>query len=154
MTVAVIIVAAGRGSRAGGGEPKQWRDLAGVPVLARTVAAFRGIGRITVVLHPDDMVRGIALFGGSVTLVAGGATRDASVRAALEGLTGGGVEIAAIGAEAGAQIAHFERQWGRRGGRRGRHGAAHFCNLGLNTSRRRSPTRLMATTVTSSARPG
>ncbi|RLL71086.1 bifunctional 2-C-methyl-D-erythritol 4-phosphate cytidylyltransferase/2-C-methyl-D-erythritol 2,4-cyclodiphosphate synthase [Paenirhodobacter hankyongi] len=92
MTVAVIIVAAGRGSRAGGGEPKQWRDLAGVPVLARTVAAFRGIGRITVVLHPDDMVRGIALFGGTVTLVAGGATRDASVRAALESLTGSGVE--------------------------------------------------------------
>ncbi|RWR45248.1 bifunctional 2-C-methyl-D-erythritol 4-phosphate cytidylyltransferase/2-C-methyl-D-erythritol 2,4-cyclodiphosphate synthase [Sinirhodobacter ferrireducens] len=92
MTVAVIIVAAGRGSRAGGGEPKQWRDLAGVPVLARTVAAFRGLGRITVVLHPDDMARGVALFGGTVTLVAGGATRDASVRAALESLTGSGVE--------------------------------------------------------------
>ncbi|MPL79202.1 Bifunctional enzyme IspD/IspF [bioreactor metagenome] len=92
MTVAVIIVAAGRGSRAGGGEPKQWRDLAGVPVLARTVSAFRGIGRITVVLHPDDMVRGIALFGGTVTLVAGGETRDASVRAALESLAGSGVE--------------------------------------------------------------
>lgn len=92
MTVAVIIVAAGRGSRAGGGEPKQWRDLAGVPVLARTVAAFRGLGRITVVLHPDDMARGVALFGGTVTLVAGGATRDASVRAALESLDGSGVE--------------------------------------------------------------
>lgn len=92
MTVAVIIVAAGRGSRAGGGEPKQWRDLAGVPVLARTVSAFRGLGRITVVLHPDDMGRGVALFGGTVTLVAGGATRDASVRAALESLTGSGVE--------------------------------------------------------------
>jgi len=92
MTVAVIIVAAGRGSRAGGGEPKQWRDLAGAPVLVRTVAAFRGIGRITVVLHPDDMARGLALFGGTVTLVAGGATRDASVRAALESLAGSGVE--------------------------------------------------------------
>jgi 2-C-methyl-D-erythritol 4-phosphate cytidylyltransferase/2-C-methyl-D-erythritol 2,4-cyclodiphosphate synthase len=92
MTVAVIIVAAGRGSRAGGGTPKQWRDLAGVPVLARTVSAFRGLGRITVVLHPDDMGRGVALFGGTVTLVAGGATRDASVRAALESLTGSGVE--------------------------------------------------------------
>lgn len=92
MAVAVIIVAAGRGSRAGGGEPKQWRDLAGVPVLARTVAAFRGLGRIIVVLHPDDMARGVALFGGTVTLVAGGATRDASVRAALESLDGSGVE--------------------------------------------------------------
>ena len=38
---AVIIVAAGRGLRAGGGLPKQWRDLVGRPVLAHTLAAFR-----------------------------------------------------------------------------------------------------------------
>lgn len=91
MTVAVIIVAAGRGTRAGGAEPKQWRPLAGRPVLARTVGAFRGIGRVLVVLHPDDMARGLQLFGGTVTLVAGGATRDASVQAALECLDGSDV---------------------------------------------------------------
>lgn len=88
MSVAVIIVAAGRGTRAGEGLPKQWRDLAGKPVLAQTVAAFAGVGRILVVLHPDDMDRGVALFGGSVTLVAGGASRSDSVKNALEVLEG------------------------------------------------------------------
>ncbi|MCE5972198.1 bifunctional 2-C-methyl-D-erythritol 4-phosphate cytidylyltransferase/2-C-methyl-D-erythritol 2,4-cyclodiphosphate synthase [Sinirhodobacter sp. WL0062] len=91
MSVAVIIVAAGRGTRAGGDEPKQWRDLLGRPVLAHTVAAFAGVGRIVVVLHPDDMARGLALLGGGVTLVAGGASRAESVRNALEALDGGGI---------------------------------------------------------------
>lgn len=80
---AIIIVAAGRGTRAGG-EPKQWRMLGGQSVLARTVAAFQGAGRIIVVLHPDDMARGIAELAGQVTLVAGGDTRTESVRHALE----------------------------------------------------------------------
>ena len=83
---AVVIVAAGRGSRAGDGLPKQWRDLAGRPILARTVAAFAGFRRIVVVLHPDDMAEGLRLFQGSVTLVAGGPTRCSSVKNALEAL--------------------------------------------------------------------
>ncbi|HEY0274683.1 MAG TPA: bifunctional 2-C-methyl-D-erythritol 4-phosphate cytidylyltransferase/2-C-methyl-D-erythritol 2,4-cyclodiphosphate synthase [Paenirhodobacter sp.] len=91
MTVAVIIVAAGRGTRAGAGEPKQWRMLAGEPVLAHTVRAFAGIGRILVVLHPEDMTRGLDLFGGTVALVAGGDSREASVRAALDCLEGSDV---------------------------------------------------------------
>lgn len=88
MTVAVIIVAAGRGTRAGAGLPKQWRDLAGQPVLAHTVEALAGFGRVIVVLHPDDMARGLALFGGTVTLIAGGDSRDQSVKNALEALDG------------------------------------------------------------------
>lgn len=91
MTVAVIIVAAGRGTRAGGDLPKQWQDLAGRPVLAHTLDAFRGIGRIVLVLHPDDMTRGIRAFGGTVTLVAGGESRDASVLNALRTLEGSDV---------------------------------------------------------------
>ncbi|MBC7138361.1 MAG: bifunctional 2-C-methyl-D-erythritol 4-phosphate cytidylyltransferase/2-C-methyl-D-erythritol 2,4-cyclodiphosphate synthase [Defluviimonas sp.] len=91
MTIAAIIVAAGRGSRAGGAEPKQWQELAGLPVLRRTLDAFAGIGRRVLVLHPDDMARGIAEFGGEAVLVAGGATRTASVRAALELLEGSDV---------------------------------------------------------------
>ncbi len=91
MTIAAIIVAAGRGSRAGGAEPKQWQELAGRPVLRRTLDAFAGIGRRVLVLHPDDMARGIAEFGGEAVLVAGGATRTASVRAALELLEGSDV---------------------------------------------------------------
>lgn len=90
---AAVIVAAGRGTRAGGGLPKQWRDLAGKSVLARTVDALsRHAGRTVVVLHETDMDRGLAAFGGRVTLVAGGATRSDSVRAALESLDGGAVD--------------------------------------------------------------
>jgi len=85
---AVIIVAAGRGTRAGGDTAKQWRDVAGVPMLVRSVAAFAGVGRILVVLHPEDMARGLAAFGGAVTLVAGGESRAQSVRNALETLDG------------------------------------------------------------------
>lgn len=91
MGVAAIIVAAGRGTRAGAGLPKQWRDLAGAPVLARSVAAFAELDRVIVVLHPEDMARGLALFGGSVTLVAGGENRADSVRNALEALEDSGI---------------------------------------------------------------
>lgn len=88
MTTAVIIVAAGRGTRAGEGEPKQWRPLAGEAVLLHTLRAFQGMGRIVVVLHPDEMARAAALFGGLATLVAGGADRAGSVRNALDTLEG------------------------------------------------------------------
>ncbi len=81
---AAIIVAAGRGERAGGELPKQWQMLGGRPVIERTIAAFSGapdIGPIVVVLHRDDMVRAAQL--GEVICVAGGATRKDSVLAGL-----------------------------------------------------------------------
>lgn len=83
--IAVVLVAAGRGSRMGGGLPKQWRALAGQPVLAHTIDAFRraGLGRIVLVLHPDDAHHAT---GFGLPWVAGGATRAQSVRAALEHL--------------------------------------------------------------------
>jgi len=85
-SIATIIVAAGRGTRAGGGPPKQWRRLGGQPVLAHTLDALRagGLTRLILVLHPDDMTRAQGLDLHGVTLVAGGATRTASVRAALD----------------------------------------------------------------------
>ncbi len=89
-TTAAVIVAAGRGERAGGDRPKQWRMLAGMPVLARAVAAFSDFARVVVVLHPDEMAEGVATFGGRVTLVAGGADRAESVRNALAVLEGAG----------------------------------------------------------------
>lgn len=85
---AAIVTAAGRGNRAGGGEPKQWRDLADRSVLSRTLDAFAGFGHVVLVVHPDDMGRAIADFAGTVTIVTGGDTRTASVRAALDSLTG------------------------------------------------------------------
>ena len=91
MTTAAVIVAAGRGSRAGGDIPKQWQLLAGRPVLAHTLAAFRGtVDRLVVVIHPDDRAQAMALAADAL-LVEGGATRDASVRNALEALAGEGV---------------------------------------------------------------
>jgi 2-C-methyl-D-erythritol 4-phosphate cytidylyltransferase/2-C-methyl-D-erythritol 2,4-cyclodiphosphate synthase len=90
MTIAAIIVAAGRGTRAGGEKPKQWQNLNGASALSHTVAAFaqaRGVDLIVVVLHPDDFERAADL-GQGVQIVAGGATRTASVRAALEALDG------------------------------------------------------------------
>lgn len=87
MDTAVIIVAAGRGSRMGGELPKQWQLLAGKPVLAHVLAAFSGMP-VVLVIHPDDRVRAEGL---GVRLVEGGATRDASVLAGLRALEGSGV---------------------------------------------------------------
>ncbi|MDP5307192.1 bifunctional 2-C-methyl-D-erythritol 4-phosphate cytidylyltransferase/2-C-methyl-D-erythritol 2,4-cyclodiphosphate synthase [Paracoccus spongiarum] len=88
---AAIITAAGRGLRAGGETPKQWGDLAGRTVLDRAVAAFSGFSRVILVVHPDDMGLALAAFGGRVTLITGGATRAASVRAALDTLEDGDI---------------------------------------------------------------
>jgi 2-C-methyl-D-erythritol 4-phosphate cytidylyltransferase/2-C-methyl-D-erythritol 2,4-cyclodiphosphate synthase len=76
-----VIVAAGRGLRAGGGIPKQYRSLAGRPILARAVEAFRGMN-VVVVIDPVDRPRAEAAVPGC-RLIAGGATRSDSVRAGL-----------------------------------------------------------------------
>lgn len=93
MKVAALIVAAGRGRRAGGGTPKQYLPVAGVPVLQRTIGAFLTHPRIAAVLpviHPDDapLYREIAVRCGDGMLqaVAGGETRQQSVLAGLEAL--------------------------------------------------------------------
>lgn len=89
MSTAVIIVAAGRGSRAGGEIPKQWQMLAGKPVLCHTVAAFNTMN-VVLVIHPDDRARAKALFPG-LRLVEGGADRATSVMNALSQLEGSDV---------------------------------------------------------------
>lgn len=56
--IAALIVAAGRGLRAGGDLPKQYRMLGGRRVLTRTLDAFAAhpkIEHILVVIHPDDL---------------------------------------------------------------------------------------------------
>lgn len=89
----VVIVAAGRGERMAGPQgPKQYRDLAGASVLARSVAAFcnhRQIDRVIVVIHPDDLALYAAAVPGHARLlppVFGGANRQASVLCGLEAL--------------------------------------------------------------------
>lgn len=93
MRIHAIIVAAGAGLRAGGGVPKQYRRVAGQPLLRHAVQGLLGhpaISGVTVVINPDcralydDAVAGLAL----PAPVAGGATRQASVLAGLEALSG------------------------------------------------------------------
>ena len=88
-----LIVAAGRGHRAGGGLPKQYRLLAGQSLLRRSCLAFLNHPRIDavgVVIHPDDA----PLYAESTTgleilpPVHGGATRQDSCRNGLESLIG------------------------------------------------------------------
>jgi 2-C-methyl-D-erythritol 4-phosphate cytidylyltransferase/2-C-methyl-D-erythritol 2,4-cyclodiphosphate synthase len=88
---AAIIVAAGRGLRAGSGGPKQYRSLAGRTVISRAMAPFCShpeIVAVQPVTNPDDA----AMFDQAVSgltyrpAVGGGATRQASVRAGLEAL--------------------------------------------------------------------
>ena len=89
MTIAAIITAAGRGTRAGGDLPKQWQMLAGRPVVAHALEAFAGMLRV-LTIHPDDRALATAL-GSDAMIVEGGETRAASVRAALQALAGRGV---------------------------------------------------------------
>ena len=84
---AVLIVAAGKGERAGTSLPKQYETLAGQPMLRRTVQAFSGY-RVHVVIGPgQDSLAAAALAGLDLpTSITGGATRQESVRLGLEAL--------------------------------------------------------------------
>jgi 2-C-methyl-D-erythritol 4-phosphate cytidylyltransferase / 2-C-methyl-D-erythritol 2,4-cyclodiphosphate synthase len=88
--VAAVVVAAGRGLRAGGDVPKQYRELAGEPVIRPALIAFLSHPRIAAVqpvIHPDDQGMFAAATTGLANLlppVWGGATRQASVCAGLE----------------------------------------------------------------------
>ncbi|MBB4630533.1 bifunctional 2-C-methyl-D-erythritol 4-phosphate cytidylyltransferase/2-C-methyl-D-erythritol 2,4-cyclodiphosphate synthase [Sphingosinicella soli] len=88
--VAAIVVAAGRGSRAGEGAPKQYRLLAGESVIRRAIAALAGhprIGRVVAVIHrEDDAAFSDATQGMGALSVHGGATRQGSVQRGLEAL--------------------------------------------------------------------
>jgi 2-C-methyl-D-erythritol 4-phosphate cytidylyltransferase/2-C-methyl-D-erythritol 2,4-cyclodiphosphate synthase len=91
---AALIVAAGRGTRAGGGIPKQYRDLSGEAVLSRTIRALDAhpaVAQIVVVRHADDSDAFAAMRPATraqLIDVIGGATRDASVRAGLDAVKG------------------------------------------------------------------
>lgn len=92
MQAAAVIVAAGRGTRAGAERPKQFAPLHGRPLLAWSIAAFAaspGVSRIVVVADPafEAEVRAAAA-AAPIELVPGGPTRIASVRAGLSGLDG------------------------------------------------------------------
>ncbi len=93
--IAAIIVAAGAGHRMGRPRPKQFLELAGLPVLVHTVrrfAALDEITRIVVVLPPDktDFLEPFILeyrWRGRVLATAGGEHRQDSVAAGFRVLS-------------------------------------------------------------------
>jgi 2-C-methyl-D-erythritol 4-phosphate cytidylyltransferase/2-C-methyl-D-erythritol 2,4-cyclodiphosphate synthase len=109
-TAAALIVAAGRGTRlAGSGDalPKQYRPLAGRPVLTHTLNSLGNhprICRIVIAIHTDD----VSLFSHAAAAVDpdcahkigppifGGATRQQSVLAGLKALAAEGFDFVLI----------------------------------------------------------
>jgi 2-C-methyl-D-erythritol 4-phosphate cytidylyltransferase/2-C-methyl-D-erythritol 2,4-cyclodiphosphate synthase len=91
MTFSVVIVAAGSGTRAGPGQAKQWRVVAGKPVLRWSLEAFLAAGAFEVVIVTTSDGQAVlpslleGLTGWRSTL--GGATRALSVQAGLAALT-------------------------------------------------------------------
>lgn len=95
MTTAALIVAAGRGSRAGGDKPKQYQLLGGRSLLRYSLETLLGhaaVARVAVVIHPDDFVAYAEAIGDLASHprlappCPGGAARQDSVRLGLEAL--------------------------------------------------------------------
>ncbi|HTB00885.1 MAG TPA: bifunctional 2-C-methyl-D-erythritol 4-phosphate cytidylyltransferase/2-C-methyl-D-erythritol 2,4-cyclodiphosphate synthase [Bradyrhizobium sp.] len=98
---AAILVAAGRGLRAGTGGPKQYRSIGGETVIFRAMEPFcrhPQVFAVQPVVNPDDT----AMFDAAVRELRhqppanGGATRQASVHAGLEALAGERPDIVLI----------------------------------------------------------
>lgn len=89
--VAAVVVAAGRGTRAGLDYPKQYKVMGGTPMVRESLCVFTRHPEVDLVLpviHPDDRERFAAAAQGLdlAEPVAGAATRQGSVRAGLEAL--------------------------------------------------------------------
>ena len=90
--VAVVIVAAGRGTRASSNLPKQFQQIGGETMLRRTLSMFvehAEVALVQPVIHRDDVDLYQSSAAGIDRLLPqtfGGATRQASVRAGLEAL--------------------------------------------------------------------
>lgn len=97
MTTAAIIVAAGRGTRAGGGTPKQWRMLGGRVVADWTIDRFRTqVEHIVLVLSSEDSGAWEAYRDSDLILAPGGAERATSVRNGLDALADRAVDYVLI----------------------------------------------------------
>ena len=99
----VLVVAAGSGQRLGADIPKQYRMLAGKPMLrycVETFLAHPAIDKVLVAIHPDFTERylhAVADLGARLLPpVTGGPTRQESVRLGLERLGGIGPDLVLI----------------------------------------------------------
>ncbi len=89
MKLAAILVAAGRGTRAGGTLPKQWQPLAGRRVFDwayEALALHPAVESVVAVVNAADTAHVPA----GIEAVAGGATRAESVKEGLKALEGRG----------------------------------------------------------------
>lgn len=99
--ICALIVAAGEGRRVGGDVPKQYRSIAGVPVLARTIGAIRAgapDADIVVVINPlhRDLYDAATVGLGLAEPVSGGQTRAESVARGLAALASANPDIVLI----------------------------------------------------------
>jgi 2-C-methyl-D-erythritol 4-phosphate cytidylyltransferase/2-C-methyl-D-erythritol 2,4-cyclodiphosphate synthase len=99
--IAAVVVAGGRGTRAGADMPKQFRPIDGAPMIRQSLLMFvehPDVALVQPVIHRDD----VALFQSSTAglqMLApafGGGTRQASVRAGLEALAPHAPEIVLV----------------------------------------------------------
>lgn len=95
MRAAGILLAAGRGARLGGDAPKAFATLGGEPLLARALRTAERCRRLegVVVVAPEGYEEEVTAIAGDramlLAVVAGGATRQDSVRRGLDAVPGG-----------------------------------------------------------------
>ena len=99
--IVALVVAAGSGSRAGDALPKQYRLLGGRPLLAHALEALRHplIEAVRVVIGPgqEDLFHQAVGDAALPAPVAGGATRQQSVRNGLEAIAAdGGADLVLV----------------------------------------------------------
>ena len=98
----IILVAAGRGSRAGEGLPKQYREICGKPLIRHTLDALRLASvdaAILPVIHPDDKEMFEEAAGGVSSILSpvnGGVSRQESVFNGLQALANQGCQYVYI----------------------------------------------------------
>jgi 2-C-methyl-D-erythritol 4-phosphate cytidylyltransferase len=99
-----IIVAAGSGVRAGAGRAKQFRELAGEPVVAHTLRRFEQCASVTetILVVPSDEVAACSTFGDEYALkklarvVAGGTSRTESVWRGLQAVDAANANVVVV----------------------------------------------------------
>jgi 2-C-methyl-D-erythritol 4-phosphate cytidylyltransferase/2-C-methyl-D-erythritol 2,4-cyclodiphosphate synthase len=101
MSIAALLMAAGSGTRFGAAEPKQYLPLLGRPVIRHAAEALLAEGLVDILLPvcaAGEEGRIAVLLDGLPVLaaVAGGATRQASVRAGLEALAERAPEVVLV----------------------------------------------------------
>jgi 2-C-methyl-D-erythritol 4-phosphate cytidylyltransferase/2-C-methyl-D-erythritol 2,4-cyclodiphosphate synthase len=100
MNFSAVIVAAGSGERAGPGEAKQWRTIAGKSVARWSLEALLAAGahEVVVVIPKGQESRAASAFDGLPrwTTTPGGATRHRSTLAGLRALRRGDIPIVLI----------------------------------------------------------